>query len=293
MSRQPTVRFTRKFTPCLLVALCALSAPAFAQDSKPSEAPLGGPGVTDRAPPGGRKFGGEAGKGDKFSRAGGVQAHGAFMRTLRQLGGPDAPEGLAMSEEQIEKVRAVEDEYRAAMKAFREQHKDEFEALRKEAGLPEMGGPGERRGGPGGPGGPDGERPERPQRPGKSDDPKVQAARDKMRTLMEQGPKVEEFQTRQWAVLSAEQQAFVKDRMAEMRERRAERGREGGPGGPGGPGAEGKRPGRGGPGGPEGERRGPRGPRPDRGPGPGTPPPPPPPMGDEGDDAPPPPPPEE
>lgn len=290
MSRQPTVRFTRKFTPCLLVALCALSAPAFAQDSKPSDAPLGGPGVTDRAPPGGRKFGGEAGKGDKFSRAGGVQAHGAFMRTLRQLGGPDAPEGLAMSKEQIEKVRAVEEEYRAAMKAFREQHKDEFEALRKEAGLPEMGGPGERRG-PGGPGGPDGERPERPQqRPGKSDDPKVQAARDKMRTLMEQGPKVEEFQTRQWAVLSAEQQAFVKDRMAEMQERRAERGREAGPDGPG---AEGKRPGRG-PGGPEGERRGPRGPRPDRGPGgPGTPPPPPPPMGDEGDDAPPPPPPEE
>lgn len=242
------------------LTIAAAAGSAWAQDGGPDAgrgAPLGGPGVKDRGPPGERGFGEQQrGKGEgKFARR--QAPYLAFIRAVAELNMGAGPEELQLSDEQAQQIRAIEGEFRAQVKAFREQHADELAALRKEAGLPERGeGRGEGRGP--GPGEGRGEGRGKAKRgPGGEPNPQKAEVREKLRAIMEQAPKPDEFQTRQWAILNEKQQEFVKDRIARMRE-------EGGPG----PGAgEGPRRRPGGEDGAPGARRGERGPRGEAGPG--------------------------
>jgi hypothetical protein len=234
------------------------------------KAPLGGPAVNDRAAPGERPFGEPMPDkaNAKFARKG--APHGMFLRAVGEMDGP-----LELTDEQESQLRQIESEFREQMKAFREKNAEAFKQLRTEAGLGQ---------GPGGPGGPDG--PEGARKGGKARidrddaDPKVKEARAKLKEIMQNAPKPDEAQGRQWAVLNDEQREFVKRRMEEFKEQGPRGGdRRRGPGGPdagpderrpeGGPPRRerGPRPGRGpaeemrrgpdgGPGGPEG-RRGP------------------------------------
>lgn len=192
-------------------------APALArQDAGPASGdPLGGPSVVDRAPPGERAFGEQPrGKGEaKFARRG--APHGMFLRALGGLRGD-----LAVTEEQREQIMAIEQEFRAQMQAFRAEHQDEIAALREQAGK------GGRRFGRG---------------PGAEQDasPEAAEARAKLKALMEGAPKADEFQARQWAILSAEQQNAVKSAMEDMRETMQREGWGGRGRGPGGPEARG------------------------------------------------------
>lgn len=304
------------FAAALATAIIALagSSGAFARQEPPAnapaaDAPLGGPAVEDRAPPGDRPFGESMeGKGGKFARRG--PQHGLFLRAAADLEGP-----LALTEAQEKQLREIESDFRNQMKAYRDQHADEIKKLREQAGLggdramerhAEEGRPHE------------GRPPER--RPGKgrfnpeNATPEAKEARTKLKAIMEGAPKPDDSQARQWAVLNDEQRGFVKARMQDMQERVREGGKPGemrrGPDGPDGPRGPGGPAGRRGPGGPD-ERRAMRGPGPEgdamrgprehrRGPdGPGRPdrpgrrPPPggPPEQGDAPMDAPPPPPP--
>lgn len=170
-----------------------------------AEAPLGGPAVEDRAPPGDRPFGNpEGGKGaGKFAQRG--AKHGMFLRAVADLDGP-----MALTDEQEKQLREIEGAFREQMKAFRDEHAEEFKALRESVG-------GGGRGGEG--------RPERGKRDGANVDPKMKEAREKMRALMEKAPKPDESQARMWAVLTDEQRGFVKARMEDM----GKQAREGGP----------------------------------------------------------------
>ncbi|MBL0927432.1 MAG: hypothetical protein IBJ11_07250 [Phycisphaerales bacterium] len=262
------------------LALLTLAAPGvFAEPA--GDAPLGGPGVKDRNTPGRPSFG-EPGKLDKQAGRGELVPHPLFMRAMMALNGPDAPANVKANEEQVATIRAIEQEFRDAQRAYMEQHKDEIAKLRQAAGMPERGrggeggpaGPGERRRpggrGPGG-GNPDGNPPPPP--PGAGDDgapppppggpggrggrgqrgerppatPEQEAARAKLREFMEAGPKPQAYHDRMWKELSAPQQEFVKARIESLR---SEMGPGRGPGGPGGPGNLGNpgAPGAGGPG---------------------------------------------
>jgi hypothetical protein len=225
------------------------------------KAPLGGPAVNDNAPPGERPFGEPMPDkaNAKFARKG--APHGMFLRAVGEMDGP-----LALTDQQESQLRQIESEFRDQMKAFREKNAEAFKQLRAEAGLGK--GPGEMNagepGGPGGPGGPDGADGGRKGGKARIDrndaDPKVKEARAKLKEIMQNAPKPDEAQGRQWAVLTDEQREFVKRRMEEFKEQ-----------GPRG-GGEGRR-GRGGPdAGPDERRpeggapRRERGPRPGRGP---------------------------
>lgn len=308
--RQPNRTHLGAALAAAIIALAG-STGAFARQEPPanapsSDAPLGGPAVEDRAPPGDRPFGEsmEGKVGGKFARRG--PQHGLFLRAAADLEGP-----LALTEAQEQQLREIESDFRNQMKAYRDQHAGEIKQLREQAGL---GGDRaiERRTEEGRP--PEGRPPER--RPGKgrfnpeNATPEAKEARTKLKAIMEGAPKPDDSQARQWAVLNDEQRGFVKARMQDMQERAREGGKPGdmrrGPGGPGGPGGprgpggpEERRAMRGPGPGPEGEsmrgprehRRGPDGPgRPDR---PGRRPPPggPPEQGNAPMDAPPPPPP--
>ncbi|MFM9958177.1 MAG: hypothetical protein ACKVZJ_08865 [Phycisphaerales bacterium] len=275
--RSGRVNFAVMLAACGLGVAMIAAGPARGQDagaprSAPVADPLGGPKVVDRAPPGERAFGEQPqGKGNaKFARRG--APHGMFIRALQGLEGD-----LAVTDEQHEQIKAIEEEFRAQLQAFRAEHQEEIAELRAQAGmgkargaLPDRPADAER------PGTPErrGDRPGRGRPDAEKDlSPEAQEARTKLKALMESAPKADEFQTRQWAVLNQAQQDAVKGTMQDMREaiqrgemRRGDRAgkREGGPraemrregrggpeAGPGGPGA------RRGPGGPDG--RGPEG----------------------------------
>ncbi len=250
-----------------LVAVFALIAgtgvatsTAFAQDAGKEQDALGGPKIKDNSVPGqARQF------------AGGSREKGAprplppmvMMRAIGSLEGPDAPEGLSLSEDQKAQLKSIREEQQTLMRVYVEQHKDEILTLREQ--LPERerrrvdgflngpangpDGPRGERGPKGGPkgkpeGGPDaGPMDEMPRgergRKGGGDaaegepSPEALAARQRLRELMEGAPKAEDAQVKAMAVLTPAQQEHVKAQLeqirAKMQDRRGEGRGEGGP----------------------------------------------------------------
>lgn len=212
-NRNRMISNVRLFAAAFIIA--AAGAPvAFAEPSeKPaSDAPLKGPQVKDRNVPGGKsKFG----EGEKQRREGRPEPI-LFMAAIRGLGAEETPENVRASSDQVEKARAIFDEFREAERSYRDEHAEEFRTLREQAGMGEM-----RRGRGGDDAGQPGER-RRPSREDRKEakadlTPEQQAAREKLRELNEKGPKFDDYQTKVWALLSAEQQTFVKGRMEEIR----------------------------------------------------------------------------
>lgn len=242
----------------MLVAGTSLGGVAPAQDQDA----LGGPKVKDNSVPGqARQFAG----GSREKGAPRPLPPMAFMRVIGTLDGENAPEGLALSDEQRTQLESIREEHKTLMRVYAEQHKDEVLALRDQ--LPE---PERRRidgflngqdapGGEAGERGRDGrdgrwgkkggERPAPEDRPmdGEMMDaprgergeraepsPEALAARQRMREIMEGAPKFEDAHAKAMAVLTPEQQEHVKAKLEEARaraeERRAGGGRrEGGP----------------------------------------------------------------
>jgi Spy/CpxP family protein refolding chaperone len=256
-----------------LVAVLALiagtgvaSSAAFGQGASKDQDALGGPKVVDHSIPGQtRQF------------AGGAREKGAprplppmaMMRAISSLEQPDAPEGLALTEDQKTQLKSIREEQQTLMRVYVEQHKDEILGLRER--LPERerrrvdgflngpaggpaGGPDGARGergrkrGPGsGPEGkpdagpmdamPEGERGARKDRgaaPQDEPSPEALAARQRLREIMEGAPKPEDAQVKAMAVLTPAQQEHVKAKLEEARARIQEGGKdemrgEGGP----------------------------------------------------------------
>lgn len=98
--------------------------------------PLRGPPVQDRNVPGvDDRFGDDApGARRREPRIN----HRAFMESVRSLASDSTPQADRLTPEQQDQVRAVEQDFRAAMQAFRAEHQDELEQLRRDAGLPPL-----------------------------------------------------------------------------------------------------------------------------------------------------------
>lgn len=233
----------------LLAAVCGLaSSLAFAADPPPpppSPDILRGPDIQDRDVPGAPgTFGEPTGRDRKRSGAADQRVrHRAFMEALRSLGGEEVAPDLRLTEVQGEQIKSIAEEFRTAMDTYRADHKAEIDALREKA---QLGRPGD---------GPDGKRPEgkgaegkRPERKGAegkrpegkgsgagaerkpgtgaaTDDPEVAAARAQLKAIREGAPKIDAYQTRMWAVLSAPQQALVQSRLDATQDRVRERDR--------------------------------------------------------------------
>lgn len=227
---------------CVVAAMLVASSPmARGNQPSPAEDPMAGPGIKDNAPPG-RAFGEPGSSGADRMFAPRPPAHPLFMRAVRELGSPVAPEAVRLTPEQRDSIMEIEEGLREQQRAFREQHADEIRAIREKAGLP----PDADRGG-GERGARGGRRPEMDRRGERRDDPEFKESREKLRELMDKAPKPDDAQARQWALLNPAQQAHVIRRMNELRERLIER-------------TEGERAGKGrGPGGEDRPRRGERG----------------------------------
>ncbi len=181
--------------------------------------PLSGPEVKDREVPGSRSTFGEGMKDRKMRTR--PTPHPLFMRVIRSLGAEETPENLRLDQEQVRKIRAIEEELGQAARAFRDEHAGEIKALREKADMPgdDRDGPGARRRGADGEGAPPPPPPEgapRGRRGAGQDEnvsPEAQAARQELRALIQNGPKPDDYEAKMWAVLSEPQRALAKERL--------------------------------------------------------------------------------
>lgn len=200
---------------------------------------LEGPKVKDLNTPVQSTFDGAAREGKKRMQP--QIPHPAFVRTIHKTLGDDAPEALRLTEAQSKQIEEIDAEFRAAVKAYMDEHRDEVKALR-EAGMP-VGGPERGRGGRGQEGrGPEGRGKPRPEPregdemappppPRDGDDmgrppademtPEREAIRERARALREGAPKPTDAETKMWAVLTAEQQAAVRPKLDALKEEMA------------------------------------------------------------------------
>ena len=160
--------------------------------------PLGGPEVEDLDVPGrGRGLSPDM---DRTRGPAGRPQPRQILDVVRSLSDERTPEELRLSEDQSASVRAIAQEFQGEMKRFRSEHAEELASLRREAGLD---GGGERR--RGGRGGKD------------EGDAGQQEARQRLRELMSEGPKIEDYQARIWEVLTPEQRELANERLEDAR----------------------------------------------------------------------------
>ncbi len=235
---------------------------------------LSGPKVKDKSVPGERRT--LTGKGDPKNERAGRLPPRVFERAMGVLHGDDVAGDLKLSADQEEKIRAIHDEFRGQMDDYREAHHDEVMQLREKLPPQERrrvdqfmnpergpGGPdGEGQKGPGAKGpdgkgprgkGPEGKRPNGPP-PGEKhgpdggapddgmqpmvDEQEAQAARDRLKELLDGAPKPADAHARVMAVLNDAQRGAVTKELERIQKESAERGRDAK--GPDGAGPDGK-----------------------------------------------------
>ena len=224
---------------------------ALGQESAPGGG-LEGPKVADPAAPGtNRKFTGGAGNARERARQTPMPA---YVRAFRTLEGEKAAAAVRLTAEQSASIRTLNEEFGDSVQAYRTAHRAEIETLRNM--LP----PQERRRVDGflREGAPRGERPakqnskkDEPTRDSMKRDPMqsdpmseggkpadAEAAKARLRELLEGAPSAADTQAKMWAVLSAEQKPVVEKELARFKEEAAKRG--GRPGAAGGKGAGGE-----------------------------------------------------
>lgn len=234
----------RKWT----LALVLSSGLAISASARLDDPPLKGPGVSERNVPGVTPSFGEPGD---MQRKMGERLPPPVLREaiMHALTGDDAKADVRASDAQREKITTIVKDFESQMREFRKTNGPEFERLRSEAGLrrPGPGGPGGL-GGPGGSGGKSGKGGLKSENPGQPPTPEQEAAREKLKALETQAPKLEDTMTKIWAELTPVQKQAVESELSVARERAAKeredgyvrrhtRGGEDGPGprGPGGP----------------------------------------------------------
>lgn len=216
-------------------AAAGLCASAWGQSgaAKTDEAVLKGPEVKDRDVPG---VPGAFGSGTGARRMAERIPPEVLREALGTLLGDDAAPDVRADEALARQIRGIEQEYRAAQRAYMAEHRDEMIELRRDANLAGRGAqevdraigrprPGEtprerRRDADSAMDGSDS--------PMMSDatDEKQSAARQRLRQIMEGAPRVEDVATRVWESLSAPQRAAVEARLDEWRVAEAKRREE-------------------------------------------------------------------
>ncbi|MFI4893797.1 MAG: hypothetical protein ACIAQ0_10245 [Phycisphaerales bacterium JB058] len=227
----------------LVISMVGCAGLAMGQDAdKPL---LSGPEVNDSRPAlVEENFGGEMKMGK--ARLGAMDAIPAndLRQILRDLGSPEADPLIRLSEEQVERIRELMREYEQDRRAYLQENREEFEALRQAAGIGgDRGRPeaaerdmrepeGQERAGrqarPRAERGPVGEEgPERgprrgPAGAGAEPTPEQEAARRELRAFMQAGPSSGDLQRRIFAELSPEQQQFIDEEVLLRAEERAQ-----------------------------------------------------------------------
>lgn len=207
--------------------------------------PLAGPEVEDRDVPGaGPGVFGEPDMQDRRAMASERVSNRAFLRALRSIAGPRAPEEVAAEPEQMDEIRVIMQAFGESRRAYLEEHREELEQIREVLGdylVPA---------------------PERAERPGRGqrgenargrlrdrggeraasreeprlrldyeklaeapDDIKASAAR--MREIQQGGPSLQDAQAQVWAILTEAQQEHVRGVIEEMEARAEQRRAEG------------------------------------------------------------------
>lgn len=232
-----------------VLALVGASGMAFGwQDGK---GPLGGPKVKDGGVPGEHRRFVEGERGEGKDRARPIPQR-AFMRAIEVLRKDEAGANKLTSEQDA-KLKQINDQFREKADSFRAAHKDEVQKLIKD--LPEQearraraflamtrgeeGGPrgegrgegrGERRGEgrgrgegearpmddmpPPPPGGPRGKGPKGEEKLS----PEAEKARERLREIMKDAPKLEEVHAQVFGVLTADQKKVVEQELERMRD---------------------------------------------------------------------------
>lgn len=235
------------------VVLAALSGTTLAQESAKPDPVLRGPEVKDNAPPGQRST--FTGKGQRGQMAQRPVPQPVFMKAVKALNAEGAPAETRLSDEQAEKLLAIEQEFRARQRDFAQSHREEVKALAAKlppedrARVRELLAAGAGREGPGAPqkvkkgagkkpdgkGGPDNaKRPDGPrddqmdtmdqmdqQTAAKPSEAEVAEARARLKELFEEAPKLEQARARMWAVLSEPQRKAVEAELVKAREEMA------------------------------------------------------------------------
>lgn len=203
---------TRRMTGMMAAAMIAaagLTMSALAEPGRTAEQGpegLGGPKVEDRAPPGaGPGFGGAP----RGRREGAVPIPmPVFIRSVQAAVGESAPEEVRASPEQMDRLRAVLDEFTQAQREFMRENAEQMRRLRG--------------------GGPEAPRPARGGRPAgdaeamrdrmeqMSDEDRAAMA-ERLRELRERGPNPEDYQKKAWTLLTPAQQAAAQARLDEWR----------------------------------------------------------------------------
>lgn len=235
MNRCPAAMRVRPFH---VLAVCAaaagLSAAAWGQAGagKVDEPVLKGPQVKDRDVPG---VPGAFGTGTGARRMAERIPPEVLREALGVLLSDDAAPEVRASAEQARQIRGINEEFRAAQRAYMAEHRDELMDLRREANLTDRGAReidraiGRPR---------PGEAPRERRRPdgatdgadapmtGEAGDERQAAARQRLREIMEGAPRIEDFATRIWESLSAPQRQAVEARLDEWRKADAARREE-------------------------------------------------------------------
>jgi hypothetical protein len=160
----------------------------------------------------------------------------------------DAPDGVRATPEQQVRIKDLVREQEAAVRAYMQQHRDELAALREKGvnipGKPGQDVPGRERGGKkgqraGGAASTDTDDPmsdmrdqkrnptaDAPSRGKDTNEPALQAARERARELMQNAPQFEEVYAKIWAELSEPQKAALDAELDRFRARQAEQREE-------------------------------------------------------------------
>jgi len=260
MSMELNSRCVRACVVSLALVAGLAQGVAFGQESGGG---LEGPKVADPAAPGtNRKFSGGGGNARERAQQTPMPV---FVRAFRTLEGEKANESVRLSDEQSASIRKLNEEFTSTMRAYRDSHRSEIETLR------DMLPPQERRRVDGflRDEGPRGARPAKPN--GKQDNKKDQtqdamkgdpmqadpmseggkpadaeAAKARLKELLEGAPSPADTQAKMWGVLKADQKVVVEKELSRLKDEASKRGgRPGAAGGaegkgPGGKGAQGK-----------------------------------------------------
>lgn len=209
----------------LALLMTAVAGSAIAAEPGATETELlRGPQVVDASgPDGGDTMDGSSAE----SKRAGDMPFQAYLGAVRGLNkaAKESPE-LALTDEQKESIKEIGREFQAEMKAFRDEHKEEFGAMRERAG--ERGEQGER----GARGKKDKDRAvrgERAERGAQGDEMKerpspeeMQRTREKMAELRSQAPSGQDSKKKLWSVLTPAQQEAVQKQVESIRAKRQE-----------------------------------------------------------------------
>jgi hypothetical protein len=212
-----------KYTLMIAASLATLAGSAFGQQTKNQEPALRGPAVEESGVPGeGRQFAPGRARRD---RMGAEIPHPLFLRVLGTLRGPEAAEGVRLTAEQSDRVKALDDEFMATRRKFVQEHGPELKELAPKLSPEDRRRLGELLGRDGRPGSPPRAPEKRPPQDQAPMDEGAQNARARLLEILEAAPKPADVHAQMFEVLSKDQKAAFQQSLekakGELEKRRA------------------------------------------------------------------------